>query len=306
MIHSVTITNHLEKSIKLELTNPEKSGFIVLDITGIGASKADINTAELSNSDGSIYTSARANSRNIVFNLQAYPTGYQTVEDIRLLSYKYFPVKKKIKIVFETENRICEIYGYVESNEPGIFSKEVTMQISVICPDPYFYSSGDTSITTTTFYGVDPMFEFPFSNESLTENLIEFGKIKNETEQVIYYEGDSEIGVIIKIKALGDVSSLTIYDMQTQKTMSIHDDKMISLTGSKIKYGDEIIISTVVGEKKITLFRDGLYTNIINCLERDAYWFQLFPGDNLFAYTTTYGIENLQFSIDNLTKYEGV
>ena len=35
-------------------------------------------------------------------------------------------------------------------------------------------------------------FEFPFSNESLEENLIEFGEIINKKENVIVYEGDED------------------------------------------------------------------------------------------------------------------
>ena len=36
------------------------------------------------------------------------------------------------------------------------------------------------------------MFEFPFSNESLEENFIEFGEIVNKKENVIVYEGDED------------------------------------------------------------------------------------------------------------------
>ncbi|MDD3040085.1 phage tail domain-containing protein [Bacteroides sp.] len=306
MIKSVIITNHLGKSIELELTHPEKSGFVVLEITGLGASKADINSTELSNSDGAVYSSARVNSRNIVFKLQAYPNVYQTAEDVRLASYKYFPIKKKIRMIFETENRICEIYGYVESNEPDIFSKEVTMQISVICPDPYFYSAGENGINMTVFYGVESLFEFPFSNESLTENVIEFGDIKNETEQSIYYTGDAEVGVVILINATGEVSDLTIYNATSRTSIAIDTDRLVTLTGSKIINGDEITISTIKGQKSITLLRNGEYINILNCINKDCDWFQLTSGDNLFAYTTEYGVENLQFVILNQTVYEGV
>ena len=46
-----------------------------------------------------------------------------------------------------------------------------TTQISIVCPDPYFYSAGPDGTNTTIFYGVEPLFEFAFSNESLTESL---------------------------------------------------------------------------------------------------------------------------------------
>lgn len=304
MIRSVTITNHLEKSIKLELMCPEKSGFVVQEITGLGASKAEISITELAGSDGATYNSARVTSRNIVFRLR--PQFHPTVEAARLLSYQFFPIKKRIRMVFETEYRCAEIYGYVESNEADIFNKEVSIQISVVCPDPYFYSAGKDGITTTVFYGVESLFEFPFSNESLTENLIEFGDIKNEREQSIYYTGDASVGIVITIHALGEASGLVIYNTSTRTSMKLSSQRLKELTGEGIIDGDEIVISTIKGDKFITLYRDGEFYNILNCLDKRADWFQLEKGDNLFAYTTEYGVEHLQFVIENRTVFEGV
>lgn len=179
MIRAVTVTNYLGESKRFELAFPEKSGFAVQSISGLGPSKADINTTEISTNDGSLYNSARVNSRNIVMSLKLMFN--PQIEDTRQDSYKYFPIKKKVTLLIETDNRICETYGYVESNEPDIFSSDEMTQISIVCPDPYFYSAGPDGTNTTIFYGVEPLFEFAFSNESLTESLIEFGEIKNET-----------------------------------------------------------------------------------------------------------------------------
>ena len=54
------------------------------------------------------------------------------------------------------------------------------------------------------------------------------------------------------------------------------------------------------------LLRNGLYTNILNCLDRDSDWFQLSKGDNLFAFVAEEGTSNLQFRIQNKIVYEGV
>ena len=259
---------------------------------------------EISTNDGSLYNSARVNSRNIVMSLKLMFN--PQIEDARHETYKYFPIKKRVRLLIETDNRICETYGYVESNEPNIFSSNETTQISIVCPDPYFYSAGPDGINTTIFYGVLPLFEFPFSNESLTEKLIEFGEIKNETEQTVYYSGDAEIGVLITIHAIGNVSDITIYNTGTREEMHIDAEKIKQITGSGIIAGDEIIISTVKGDKSITLLRDGIYKNILNCLDKDADWFHLSKGDNIFAYVVKEGIVNVQFKIENRTAFEGV
>ena len=228
------------------------------------------------------------------------------IEDTRQDSYKYFPIKKRVTLLIETDNRICETYGYVESNEPDIFSSDEMTQISIVCPDPYFYSAGPDGTNTTLFYGVEPLFEFAFSNESLTESLIEFGEIKNETEQTVYYSGDAEIGVVITIHAIGNVRNITIYNTGTREVMRIDTDKLEKLTGSGMVAGDEIIISTIKGDKSITLLRNGIYTNILNCLDKDSDWFQLSKGDNIFAYVVEEGTTNVQFKIENRTAFEGV
>lgn len=304
MIKSVTITNHLGESIKLDLFNPEESGFIIKSIEGLGPVKANINFKELATNDGSIDNSARLSSRNIVMSLQFMES--PTIEETRLKSYKYFPIKRNIKFLIETDSRICETIGRVEANVPTIFSNAEGCQISILCPNPYFYSAGENGTNQTIFYGTEPLFEFPFSNESLTEDLIEFGSIENRTEGTIYYDGDTEIGITIQIHAVGEAEGLVIYNTKTREIMRINDDKLKSLMGSGIQAGDEITITTSRGEKGIYMLRSGVTTNILNSLEKPIKWFQLSKGDNTFAYTASAGLTNLQFRIENKVIYEGV
>lgn len=304
MIRAITFTNYLGDSIKLVLARPEESGFIVQSITGLGPGKANINTTEVATNDGSLFNSSRMPSRNIVISLKYM--WMDSIENVRQLSYKYFPIKKKLTMLIETDNRQAEISGYVESNDPTIFSKDEGSDISIICPNPFFYSAGKDGINTTIFYGVEPAFEFPFNNESLYEHLLNMGEIKNETEQVVVYNGDAEIGVTITIHAIGEASNITIYNTGTREVMRIDTDKLQKFTGSGMVAGDEIIISTIKGNKSITLLRNGKRTNILNCLDKHSDWFQLAKGDNVFAYTAESGSTNLQFKIENRIVYEGV
>lgn len=304
MIKTITITNYLGEDLTLELGAPDKSGMYIKKIDGLGPPSANINAKELATSDGGVFNSARANARNIVLEL-----GFMfnpSVEDTRQLTYKYFPIKQKLRFRIDTDNRIAEIYGYVESNEPNIFSNDEITQISIICPDPYFYSAGRDGTNATVFSGVEPAFEFPFSNESLTAKLIEIGTIEYSTEKNIYYNGDSEVGVVITIHAIGNAGDITIYNTGTRETMKISSEKIKTITGNGIKNGDDIIISTVKGDKYITLLRDGEYTNILNALDKDSDWFQLAKGDNIFAYSATSGSVNLRFKVENRIIYEGV
>lgn len=322
MIYSVTAENYLGESITMDLKEPEKSGFIIKEITGLGPGKADINTTNLATGDGSLYNSARMQERNIVLHLIFLATNIETQ---RQLSYKYFPIKKKIILRFETDNRKAYITGYVESNEPDIFNNKYEQtQISIVCPDPYFYADITDGSDTTVFSGTEPMFNFlvdddqnpipelpgseysTFENPSLTEPMIEFGVIKIKSEETVYYTGDSNVGVLINIHALGNVDMINIYNVNTREKMSIDTTKIESMTGSGIIAGDDIIINTVRNNKSIQLRRNGELINILNCLNKDADWFTLSKGDNIFSFTADYGANNLQFKITNSILYEGI
>lgn len=307
MIYSIVVTNYLGDRIKLELGKPDVSGFLIKSITGLGPAKANVNTTEVSTNDGSLFNSARLSQRNIVLDMVFINTVYgESIEDLRQKSYKYFPLKKSVELTVETDNRYVKTTGYVESNEPNIFSSQEGTQISIICPDPYFYSAGEDGNNVTNFYSIDPMFEFPFSNESLDEPLLVFGEIQIKTEGVITYHGDSEIGVMIYIHAIGPATNINIYNTETREVMRINTEKISSLTGKGIVASDDIVINTAKGEKSITLIREGVSYNILNCLDKNTDWFTLAKGDNIFAFTADSGVTNLQFQVENKVIYEGV
>ena len=307
MIYSIVVTNYLGDRIKLELGKPDISGFLIKSITGLGPAKANVNTTEVSTNDGSLFNSARLSQRNIVLDLVFINTVYgESIEDLRQKSYKYFPLKKSVELTIETDNRYVKTTGYVESNEPNIFSSQEGTQISIICPDPYFYSAVEDGNNVTNFYSIDPMFEFPFSNESLDDPLLVFGKIQIKTEGVITYHGDSEIGVMIYIHAIGPATNINIYNAETREVTRINTEKISSLTGKGIVASDDIVINTAKGEKSITLIREGVSYNILNCLDKNTDWFTLAKGDNIFAFTADSGVTNLQFRVENKVIYEGV
>lgn len=295
MIKSITVTNYLGDSIKLDLARPELSGFLVAGVSGLGPGKANINTTEVSTTDGGLFNSSRLPSRNIVITLKFL--WKDSIEDVRQLSYKYFPIKKKVTLLIETDNRKAEIEGYVEANDPSIFSSSEATSISIICPNPFFYSAGEAGVNTTVFSGIEPMFEFPFCNDSLSECLLEMSTITHKTQRVITYNGDSEIGVTITIHAIGEASNIAIYNRTTDEIMRI---------STNLVAGDDIVICTVKGNKSVTLIRDGESTNILNRLNKNFSWFQLRKGDNIFAYTAETGDNNLQFKVENRVIYEGV
>lgn len=303
MIKTLTVTNHLGDEIELELMRPEKSGFLVKSIDGLGPTKATINMSDMALHDGAVHNSAYLNTRNIVLNLGFISTDKETIEDIRHKSYKYFPIKRNVKITIETDNRVSETEGYIEDNQPNIFDQNEGCSITIVCADPYFYAK---ATNTVVFSGLESVFNFPFTNE-VNEPKLVISEIQNKKEQTIWYDGDSEIGVIINIHAIGSATNLSIYNRFTNEQMHIDSEKLIALTGSDIKFGDDITIDTRKGHKSITLLRDGETKNILSCLKKNSDWFTLAKGDNIFIYKVDgEGSTSLQFSIKNKIIYDGV
>lgn len=303
MIEFVTVTNHLGESIKLELRSPGNSGLLITNIDGLGPPKANVAMSELSILDGSTYNSARANYRNIVFEFRYMFR--PTVEAARQLTYKFFPIKRRIRIEIKTENRHVYTYGYVESNAPNIFSSESGCEISVICPESYFT---DVLDGVTQFASITSLFEFPFSNESLVTPLLEMGDILDDTEKTILYLGDVPTGMVIHIHANGSASNVVITNSFTLESLTINSSELILLTGADITIGDDIYISSIRRQKYATLVRGGVEHNILSALSysQNPTWFYLEKGDNVFAYTASSGLSNLEFEALYPVLYEGI
>lgn len=301
MIRSISVINYRNERIDMVLDKPELSGFIVRKIDGLGPAKANINVTDIITTDGGIFNSARLPSRNITVSLQFLG---EDVETIRQRVYKYFPIKKELTFIVKTDNRELQIVGYVESNEPDIFSKEEGTNISIICPNPYFYAE---NLNYTVFSGIEPVFEFPFSNESLTEPLLIMSEIQNRTENVISYSGDSDVGINIYIHCVGPVGDITIWNINTRQRMVLNSQKAARLINSTaFNTLDDIIIRTERGMKSIYLIRDGHIYNILGSLDAGSEWLRIYKGDNIYAFTATSGVEGLQFKVENKILYEGV
>lgn len=292
MIHTLTVTNYRGEKYVFDFANMLTSEFVITDIKGVGPNKATINSVEVATNDGSIFNSARVEARNIVIKIAF--NGWD-IEALRQKCYRYFPLKKMLTLEFLTDHRDCIITGYVEANEPNIFSKMEDTQISIVCPYPYFYSAESQS-KETVFYGEEPLFEFPFENEGDLP-LVEFGQINNVTEANIPYEGDAEVGLTFTAHAVGPVSNISIFDLDTGDSMTVRIDLIA---------GDDLIISTVKSRKYVRLLRNGTYSNMLNSLDRNSTWVQLKKGDNAFAYTAESGLLNLQFRVQNDILYEGI
>ena len=305
MIKTVTITNPNGEEVTIELGEVEpQSGLFITEIEGLGPPKADINMTSLAAKDGGLYNSSRANGRNIVMHVRFIKAS--SIEEVRLLTYKYFPLKKRIKFHVETENRIAETEGYIESNEPDIFSDEESATISIVCESAWFRDASTNGIEIIDFSDIVSLFEFEFEDDDDESPTIEFSSIEPKRENIITYDGDADTGFIMRMFIGGTVVNPSIYNIETLETIKINTDKAAAIVGSAITAGDEIRINSVATEKSITLIRAGRSYNILNALDINASWLVLHEGDNIFSYTADQGELNIMFKIEAQKLLQGV
>lgn len=126
--------------------------YIVKNIDGVDPVRATISTTSYANQDGGFYQSAKTEMRNIVLTIGYRPdlTSGMSIQEIRRSMYSVFDPKARVKLRFiDTDEAPVEIEGFVESHETSIFSRDPEVQISILCPDPYFKEIRPVSISST-------------------------------------------------------------------------------------------------------------------------------------------------------------
>lgn len=274
-----------EKGEQLELThNP---AYTITSVDGLYPPSATINTAVSATLDGSKFNSSRVNNRNIVIELYIE----SPCEQNRIELYRYVKSKRHIKLYYSNGVRDVFIEGYVETVPINIFDQKQKVQISIICPSPFF-KGVETNLIE--FSSVNDLFEFPFD---IAEAGIEFSSLQLHVEKPIINGGDVVNGVEITLRSRGLVLNPKIYNTETKEYFILNFE---------MQAGDEITINTSVGNKFVALLRDGVETNIINKLQPGSTWLQLQPGDNVFTYEADEYVENLYCVFVQTSLYEGV
>lgn len=312
MIYKIVARNPKDELLEMDIRYPEKSGINVKNVTGITPLGAEIYSTPFGNIDGGIFVGSRVPSRNIVLTLAMYEEITETedvksIEDARLKVYNFFRIKDWVNMVFYTTNRILQVTGYVESTETDIFSENETSTVSILCVDPWFYSSDHSNLS---FSGTMPAFTFPFSSVQgsvIPSELLVFGDISIDTRTDIHYDGDIKTGFNMRINFTGtDFHNIYFYNMETRERMTIYTDQIERLTDTPLGPGDELQISTISGQKSAYLLRNGDYRNVISMIDKNSDWFQLTKGRNIFAFSSDSGIENITISLSWRDAYAGI
>lgn len=276
-----------ELGIKLKLTQNEDK-FQIVKIDGLVPPKANIYTNVVANMHGEMFKHSRITMRNIVIEIKLKGN----IEQNRIQLYEFFSPSKICKLYFKNKTRNVFIEGYCENVEDDLFSNSQIMQVSLICPEPFFKDANEIVIDISKQYDA---FEFPFAIES---EGIEFSSVDSDRSTIIVNYGDVDSGMIIEMTSLqGTINNPVIYDYQTGEQLRITDS---------INEGEKIIVNTNKGKKSLIKITNGVERNIINKFDIKTTWLQLRRGANYFTYSADNQSELLKVEIKQNTLYLGV
>lgn len=290
----------------LRLTQDE-SEFQVVRIDGLNPPNAQINTLSMANIDGARYNSSKLETREIVITIRLNGAGAIT-EANRQRLYRFFPTKEWCKFYYTNNFRDVFIECYANSVEVSPFDNGQTMQVSLLCPQPYFKS---LALIIDDISKELSRFEFPFSfgsngatNPTVqvweeTDDAIPFSEIEMDRVTNVYNNSESECGMIIEIYIVRSVNTITIQNTDTGEFLTLN---------YQFNPEDKVIINTNKGEKSILLIRSGITSNIFPSLVKGSSFFQLNIGNNYFGYTLGEGVEvsRVHILFKHHTVYRGV
>lgn len=283
MFYTLILENETGQQIDLSKT---ANRFMFSKIEGLNPPAGTISTSSYAGMDGSYLNNAFIEKRNVVIPFEMRGFG---VEKRRHELYKVVKPSRYIKIYYSTKNISVHAEGIVETCEMDNFEMLTKGQISIVCPDIYWYSIetqiAEYSRITGAFHFIFPDNDEPFP----------IGKYNTQNIMTIVNDGD-EVGFILEIGG-GPAKNPTIYNAITDEYMQILGE---------IKEGDIITITTKTGNKTVTLEREGVVTNIINRLVSGSTWLTLRSGENKFYVRASEGLSELKVRLIHRNAYLGV
>lgn len=249
------------------------AGYMVEDIRGLDPVTAVLVSSSFAGMDGTQYQSSRREERDLIFTIALEPDFdlANTVRELRTHLYDFFMPKSEVTLHFTLEDELeVDVKGRVKSFETSIFTKEPAVDITIVCNDPDF---------------VDP-----------EPVVINGSTVNTTTETVINYDGTVETGIELVLNVNRSLSEFTIYHRPPDGTVRTFD-----FEGALVA-GDVLRISTVVGNKYVTLTRGGTTTSLLYGKSPQSNWTEFQKGANGFrvyalgaaipytvTYTTRYG-----------------
>lgn len=269
-------------------------GILIEQVEGIYTFTGEVMTSPYSQTNGDRYKNTRAPKRNIV----VYGKIFDDFWNNRQLMYRVFRLGSVGRFCYtepDRSNRYADYY--VESVEIDQDPFRGQYQISLICPDPFFYAGESEYIDLAAWVSA---FTFP-------HNFVEAGEPLGYRETSMIKEvqnlnGVDGIGMKIVLTASGDVVNPYVYLYETGERITIGTEaNPYTLTSAK-----RVEIDTTTGKKNIVQFANNVQTRINEYLDPESSFFQLGAGINTIGYNAASGSNFLNVHIEYKMRFLGV
>ena len=203
MFYKLILENETGQQIDLSRT---ANRYMFSKIKGLNPPTGIVSTSSYAGMDGSYLNNAYIEKRNVVIPFEMRGLG---IEKRRHELYKVVKPSRYIKIYYATKNISVYAEGIVETCEMENFEMLTKGQISIVCPDIYWYSSesqiAEYSRITGAFHFIFPDNDEPFP----------IGKYNTQNIMTIVNDGD-EVGFTLEISG-GPAKNPTIYNAVTDE-----------------------------------------------------------------------------------------
>ena len=249
----------------------------IRNIDGLDPVKATVNTSPFGSVDGVAYTGSDVADRNIVLTLHPNPDWKDwTFEKLRRLLYSYFMPKLQTQLIFYSDDiPPVEIFGIVEDASINPFASDLEMQVSIICPDPYF-----TAVDSTVITG------------NATRD--------NSTPVSIEYNGSIATGFNVQLNRDADPAPTTIGVQVGDPGVSYFN---VAATVDASNYFEA---NSLTGNKYVRNVNrtTGVIANLLSKISQGSTWPILQPGTNKFSMITDKGSQD--WTLTYYARYGGL
>lgn len=265
--------------------------FFLTNVDGQTEANANLTSVVTGGVDGDTVTSEQVQPRSLVLTLRI-KSGVN-VEKAKREILKKFKIKQDGTILWTQNSRSVNIKGIVESIEMPRWTNAVVMQITLHCEQPFWEDIENVIQEINEFINLHYFTDDPLDMLYFPEEGIPFGMFDTLRTKTFYNAGDVSVGIIIEINALGTVTNPKIYDT---------DGNFFGVgygTGNKkvvLSSGDRVVISTVKGNKTVTLNGVSIYDKIAP----HSQWLQLETESNNFRIESDDKDEHGNPIIDNM------
>lgn len=260
--------------------------YVVTEYEGFDPPSASLYTSKSPNRKGSKKNGSTLNERALIIQVKILGD----IEVNRNALYEWTDAETELKIYYKNGVKNVYCVGTVTDCDAPTFTNNEIMTVAITCPDPYLK---DLQEIATEISSLLKQFVFPFAIDAAG---IPFSTMRENNNTNVFNAG-AETGAIIRIKALGEVSNIRLYDA--------NDATRIFSINMTLQANEIVEIDTERSPRTVKLIRtNGAVENILRYVGHKPTWFLLKKGNNVFGFTAS-DVGNVEVTFSFTNKYLG-